>query len=187
VSEPDDLRALAARLLVVSDAERRRIEGDLHDGVQQDLVALAINLELARTLSDSDPAAAKKLLEEIRRDVQQTLDDVRVLARGIYPPILPARGLADALRLVPAQVNVTALGRYPLEVEQTVYFCCLELVTHTSGRATVRVWDGEGTLCFEVAGDGLDGGDLSIVRDRLIAVGGGLTASASGARGTVPL
>jgi hypothetical protein len=186
VSEPD-VRALAARLMAAADAERRRIEGELHDGVQQDLVALAVSVELARTLADSDPAAAKTLLEEIRRDVQQTLDGVRALAHSVYPPILPVRGLADALRPVPAHVDVTALGRYPLEVEQTVYFCCLDLLTHTSGRTTVRVWEGEGSLCFEVAGDSLGGGDLSIVRDRLAALGGAMTASASGACGTVPL
>ena len=186
MSELDDLRALTARLTSSADAERRRIERDLHGGVQQDLVALAVNLELARALADSDPDGVKKLLEDVRRDVQETLDGVRALAHGIYPPILPARGLADALRPAPAEVQITAPGRYPLEVEQTVYFCCVELLSHARGRATIRIWNEEEALCFEVAGERLDG-DLSGVSDRLAALGGSLTASAGAARGTVPL
>jgi signal transduction histidine kinase len=187
VSELDDLRALTARLTSAADAERRRIERDLHDGVQQDLVALAVNLELARTLTDSDPDGAKKLLDEVRRDVQETLDDVRVLAHGIYPPILAARGLVDALRPIPAEVQVTALARYPLEVEQNVYFCCVELLSHVRGRATIRIWSEAETICFEVAGESLDGDDLSSVCDRLAALGGSLAVSASAASGKVPL
>jgi signal transduction histidine kinase len=185
--ESDDLRALAARLTSAADAERRRIEHDLHDGVQQDLVALAVNLELARALADSDPDGAKKLLEQIRRDVQEALDGVRALAHGIYPPVLRARGLTDALRSIPARVQVNTRGRYALEAEQTVYFGCVELLSHTLGPATVRVWDEDECLCFEVAGETLDGDDLSDVRDRLAALGGSLTTSASAAHGTVPL
>jgi signal transduction histidine kinase len=187
VAEPDDLRALAARLTSAADAERRKIERELHDGVQQDLVALAVNLELARTLADADPEEAKKLLEQIRRDAQETLDGVRALAHEVYPAMLTARGLVDALRPCSAEVQATGLGRYPLEVEQTVYFCCVELLSHVRGRATIRIWDEEETLCFEVAGESLASDDLSGVSDRLAALGGRLTLSESGARGTLPL
>jgi glucose-6-phosphate-specific signal transduction histidine kinase len=187
VAELDDLRALAARLTSAADAGRRKIERDLHDGVQQDLVALAVNLELARTLADSDPEGAKKLLEQVRRDALETLDGVRALAHGIYPAMLTARGLVDALRPVPAEVQATGIARYPLEIEQTVYFCCVELLSHVRGRASIRIWGEDETLCFEVAADSLDGDDLSGVSDRLAAHGGSLTTSAGAARGTLPL
>jgi signal transduction histidine kinase len=188
VSEVDDPRALAARLRAAADAERRGIERDLHDGVQQDLVALAVNLQLARKLADSDLAATSTLLDEMRQDVQEALDGVRALAQGVYPPILPVRGLADALRTIPAPVEATAVGRYPLEVEETVYFCCLELLRHASASATVRLWQTEGTLCFAITGDiVVDGDHLAVVRDRLAALGGRLTTSAGDARGMIPL
>jgi signal transduction histidine kinase len=187
VSEVDDPRALAARIRAAADAERRGIERDLHDGVQQDLVALAVNLQLARKLADSDLVATSTLLDEMRQDVQETLDGVRALAQGVYPPILPVRGLADALRTI-ARVEATAVGRYPLEVEETVYFCCLELLRNARASATVRLWQAEGTLCFAITGDiVVDGDHLAVVRDRLAALGGRLTTSAGDARGMIPL
>lgn len=187
MSEVDDPRALAARIRAAADAERRGIERDLHDGVQQDLVALAVNLQLARKLADSDLAATSTLLDEMRQDVQETLDGVRALAQGVYPPILPVRGLADALRTI-ARVEATAVGRYPLEVEETVYFCCLELLRNARASATVRLWQAEGTLCFAITGDiVVDGDHLAVVRDRLAALGGRLTTSAGDARGMIPL
>src|SRR4029077_13964050 len=102
VRDSDDSPTLAARLQAAADAVRRMIERDLHDGAQQDLVALAVNLQLARELADSDLAAAKSLLDDLRRDVQETLDGLRSLAHGVYPSLLPLRGLVDALRTVPA-------------------------------------------------------------------------------------
>jgi signal transduction histidine kinase len=181
----DDSPTLAARLLAAADAERRRIEGDLHDGAQQDLVALAVNLQLARQLADTDLAAAKSLLDELRRDVQETLDGLRALSHAVYPSLLPLRGLADALRTVPAPVETTGLARYPLEVEETVYFCCLELLRHADASATGRVWEEAGSVCFAITGDVGDE-DLSVVRDRVAAVGGRVTTSAGETRGAVP-
>ena len=97
MSDGDDSPTLAARLSAAADADRRRIERDLHDGAQQDLVALAVNLQLARALADADLSAAKSLLDQLQRDVQETLDRLRSLAHGVYPSLLPLRGLADAL------------------------------------------------------------------------------------------
>ncbi|HVH50538.1 MAG TPA: histidine kinase [Gaiellaceae bacterium] len=173
---------LAARLTAAADGERRRIERDLHDGVQQDLVALAVNLELARQLADSDLATAKTLLEEMRHNVQEALDGVRTLAHDVYPSLLPVRGLADAFRTLP--VEVSALARYPLEVEQTVYFCCVELSRHAS--TPVRVGERDGKLCFAVDEE-LDADALVGIRDRVAALGGELTVTAGETRGIVPL
>ena len=183
----DDPRQLAARLRAAADAERRGIERDLHDGVQQDLVALAVNLEVALQLTDSDLAAAKVRLLDMREDVQSTLDGVRALAHSVYPSILPPRGLAAALRTIGAPVDTTMLERYPLEIEETVYFCCLELLRHANPDATVRVWQTGEALCFAITGEVVDDTDLSVVCDRIAAVGGRLTTSAVEIRGTIPL
>src|SRR5438876_4805643 len=96
--EVEELRASRARVVAAADAERRRIERDLHDGVQQHLVALAVNLQLARQLADSDPEALRSLLDDLTRDVHEALESVRALARQVYPPLLLDRGLAEALR-----------------------------------------------------------------------------------------
>ncbi len=183
----DDSLALAARLRAAADAERRRIERDLHDGAQQDLVALAVNLQLARQLADTDLKAATSLLDELRDDVQGTLDGLRSLAHGVYPSLLPLRGLADALRTLPVPVETTGLGRYPIEVEETVYFCCLELLRHVGTSATGRVWQEAGSLCFAITGDVGDDESLSVVRDRVASLGGSVTTSAGETRGAVRL
>lgn len=96
------LQASRKRMLVAADAERRRIERDLHEGVQQQLVALSVNLQLADGLMNTDPAAARILLGEIRREVKEALDDTRQLALRIYPP-LEAVGLATTLRSAAAE------------------------------------------------------------------------------------
>jgi signal transduction histidine kinase len=190
--EVAELRASRKRLVLAADADRRRIERDLHDGVQQDLVALAVNLQLAGRLADADPAAAKTLLEEMGRDVQQALDETAHLAERIYPPLLEARGLAAALRSAavragtPATVEVTAAAGYPPELAAAVYLCCLEALEHAGGaRATVWIRDDEGGLTFEVGGDGDDSGaGLDRLRDRVEALGGRLTISSEPGRGT---
>ena len=135
----------------------------LHDGVQQHLVALAVNLQLATRLVDADPAAAKALLDEMGRDVQQALDETAELAQRIYPPLLEAGGLAAALRAaaasagVPSSVEVAADARLPARGRAgAVYFCCLEALEHAGAgaRATITVRDEEGALAFEVVEDG---------------------------------
>ena len=116
--------------------------------------------------------------------MQETLDRLRSLAHGVYPSLLPLRGLADALRTVP--VETTGLARYPLEVEETVYFCCVELLRHAGASATGRVWEEADNVCFAIKGD-VDDDDLSVVRDRVAALGGRVTTSAGETRGTIPL
>ena len=169
-----------------ADDERRRIERELHDGVQQHLVALAVNLQLVERLVDEDPAAAKALLEELGRDVSQALEEAAQLAQRIHPPLLETGGLAAALRAaassagVPSSVEVETTVTYPPEVVTTVYLCWLEALNDAiaGARVTIAVREAEGGLSFEIGGcDQLP----DRLRDRVEALGGG----ARGPRGRV--
>jgi signal transduction histidine kinase len=187
-----ELRESRARIVASGDAERRRVERDLHDGAQQHLVALAINLRLARDVVAEDPAGADEMLGQMADDVQLTIKDLRELAHGIYPPLLADGGLGDALRAAasrsPLSVHVTVadgVGRYSSEVEAAVYFSCLEALQNAAKHAQgatveLRVWEESGGLLFAVADDG-PGFDPQAARgghgfvnmsDRLGAVGG---------------
>ena len=128
-----DLHAAQRRLVTAQDVERRRLERNIHDGAQQQLVALAVKLKLADALVERDPAQARTMLEGLQADTQTALEELRDLARGIYPPLLADQGLAAALtaqaRRSPVPVAVEApgdLGRFAPEVEAAVYFSCLE-------------------------------------------------------------
>ena len=165
------------------DRERRRIEEALHDGVQQDLAATVVALELARELLDSDPTAARDALEELATQVKGALDRVRALAGTVYPSILPARGLTDALRSL--DIETGDLGRYPLEIEEALYFSCSAL----RGRAVqARVWSDGAALRLELLGvTAVEGDELSHARARIAAVGGQLDLSAGRVSAAVPL
>jgi signal transduction histidine kinase len=203
--QAEELRESRARVVAAGDAERRRIERDLHDGAQQHLIALAVNLRLARELSRSDPAAAQSLLDELASDVKDALERFRELAHGIYPPILEARGLADGLRAVAARGPIrarvetdSAIERHSPEVEATVYFCCLEALQNAGkhagegAHATVRLWEDVDSLRFEVIDDGIGfdpssrhrGAGLTNIEDRLGALGGRLAVRSSQGDGT---
>jgi signal transduction histidine kinase len=201
--QSDELRASRARVVTAADAERRRIERDLHDGAQQYLVGLAVNLPIARRLADSDPERAKRMLDELSPAIQEALESLRDLAHGIYPPLLQDRGLADALSnaasraTIPTRVEASAAGRYGADVEAAVYFCCVEALQNASkyagegSRATLRLWEEEGGLLFEVGDDGPGigpragrGAGLTNMRDRLGAIGGSLRIESVAGRGT---
>ena len=210
--QAEQLRVSRARVVSAGDAERRRIERDLHDGAQQQLVALIANLRLARELASSDPAQATVLLEQLGSDLKAALGDLRELAQGIYPPLLASRGLAEALSAVAARapnrtrLEAALIGRYGPEIESTVYFCCLEALQNVAkhagdaAAATIRVWEEARGLLFEVSDDGAGfdptraagGAGLANMTDRLGAIGGSLridSAPGRGARvvGTIPL
>ena len=191
------------RILASADAERRRIERDLHDGAQQRLVALRIKLELAEEVLAQDPQRGRELLHEIGDETIEALEDVRALAHGVYPALLTQRGLGEALRdaalrsPIPARVDSDGTGRYPPEVESAVYFCCMEAmqntVKHGLGATVIAIGlSSDGGLRFEVADDG-SGFDLATtppgagfenMRDRLGAVGGELTFVSELGQGT---
>jgi signal transduction histidine kinase len=214
----DELRAQAAalresraRIVASGDAERRRLERNLHDGAQQNLVALAVNLRLARDIVTDDPGAAAEMLDELALEVKRTIQDLRELAHGIYPPLLADSGLGEALRAAagrsPLAVTVTAgqIGRYTPEIEAAVYFCCLEALQnaakHAQGaRVEVRIWEDSGGLLFSVTDDGpgfeparaRQGHGFVNMADRLGAIGGTVrwqSAPGAGAQiyGSIPL
>lgn len=205
-TEVAELRASRARLVLAADADCRRIERDLHDGAQQELVALAIKLQLAGSLVDADAAAAKALLEEMERDVEQALDGAARLAQRIYAQLVETGGLAPALRAaavgagVPASVNVAADSTYAPEISRTIYLCWLETLEHAGGggRATVALRDEDGALTFEFveagarsAADAQRSTRLDGLRDRVEALGGRFTvesdADATRLYGSLPL
>jgi signal transduction histidine kinase len=163
--QADELRASRARLVVSADMERRKIERDLHDGAQQHLVLLAVKLSLARELLARDPEAASQMLGTLAETIKETIDEVREVAHGIYPPLLLESGLAVALRVAGGRssldvtVEADAVGRYPSEVEAALYYCCVEALQNASKHASpcrviIRLHEEEDVVRFEVSDDG---------------------------------
>ena len=178
--ENDDLRASRRRFALAADAERRGLERALHDGVQQQLVGLAANLELTAGSMDADPEAANELLAEMARDVRDAMDQARELADRIYPPQLEVGGLVAALRSaaadanVPARIEIARDQTYPPEVAGAMYFCCRDLLENVSAGSTVAITarsDG-GALAFDIAVDGDLHADRALLGDRIEALGG---------------
>jgi signal transduction histidine kinase len=198
-----ELRQSRARILAAADDERRRIERDLHDGGQQRLVALRIRLELAEDMLGEDPARARDMLHRLGGDVEAALDELRSLAAGVYPSLLSARGLCDALRTaalqspLPTTVDVDGSDRYSDEIETAAYFCCVEalqnVAKHAPDSSSVSIaLSRNGDLRFEVRDDGpgfvveeVDPGDgLLNMRDRMAAVDGELDIRSRPGAGT---
>jgi signal transduction histidine kinase len=198
-----ELRASRQRLVAAQDAERRRLERNIHDGAQQQLVAFAVKLGLARSLATRDAVQADVLLQELQAGVQDTLDDLRDLARGIYPPLLADQGLVVALQgqarkgAMPVDVDGGGLGRLPQEMEAAIYFCCLEALQNIAkyagaSKAEINFAHADGSLVFRVQDDGRGfdpaatqrGSGLQNMEDRLAALGGTLVISSSPGAGT---
>ena len=199
----EELRASRKRLVTAQDEERRRLERNIHDGAQQQLVALKLRLRLAEATAEKDPTATKQALAELSEATQAALDDLRDLARGIYPPLLADQGLTVALeaqaRKSPVEVLVSSeiTGRYPQEAEAAVYFCALEALQNIAkyaeaSSATVRLWTEDGMLAFSVTdtGRGFDpsqtgyGTGLQGMADRLAALGGSFEVRSEPGAGT---
>ena len=142
----EDLRASRRRLVSAADADRRAFEGELHDGVQQHLVALSVDLRRLAGLIDTDPIAAHALLDEMTANVRAAMAEATALAGRIYPPLLAARGLASAIRSAAEGLGVTIAGRrpagagYPPEITTAIYWTCVETLSFASpgSEATVR-------------------------------------------------
>lgn len=209
--QADELRASRARVVASGDAERRRVERNLHDGAQQHLVALAVNLRLTKDVVTEDPEMAAQMLDELGEAVQETIRELRELAHGIYPPLLVDSGLGEALKAVvnrsplDTELITEGIGRYGGDVEAAVYFCCLEALQNAgkhaaSSHVVVRVWEESGSLLFEVRDDG-PGFDVRTAQrghgyvnmmDRLGAIGGAVRweseiGHGTAIRGSLPL
>jgi len=201
----EELQASRLRIVTASDAARRAIERNLHDGAQQHLVALAVKLGLAAGLAeDGETEMVPQLLTDLRADVQATIKEVRELAHGIYPPLLRDRGLDEALRTaarrsgLQCSVEVDLPGRYPEQAETAAYFCCTEALQNAGKYAgegasvTLTVSDGDGALRVEVADDGAgfdaasrpEGHGFMNMRDRLGAIGGTFELASAPGQGT---
>ena len=199
-----ELQSSRARIVSAADGERRRIERNLHDGAQQLLTAIAVKLRLVSELAEQDRDMARNLLAEANSEINDAARDLRDLAHGIYPPLLAESGLPDALAAaarrstMPTTVDAGTLGRYPAEVEATVYFCCLEAIQNASKHAgegatlTLRLREDAGMLTFDVVDDGKGfdaqgrglGAGFVNMADRLGALGGSLRVESAPQRGT---
>ncbi len=198
-----ELQLSRARIAAGAEHERRRIERDLHDGAQQRLVALRIELELAEAIVLTDPERGVARLRELEHEVEEALEELRALAHGVYPPVLADRGLDDALRDVAMRSTVRVdvvshdVGRFSTEVEAAVYFCVLEALQnvqkHAGARRIVVTLDGSARdrLRFSVRDDGggaagiEPGAGITNMRDRLAAIGGAVDVSSRLGIGTV--
>jgi signal transduction histidine kinase len=198
-----DLHESRQRLVAAQDEERRRLERNLHDGAQQQLVAMSVKLRLLKAFASKDPARAEVIASQLQAESQEALENLRDLARGIYPPLLADKGLPAALeaqaRKSAVEVNVQPDGvaRYAAEIEATVYFCVLEGLQNVAkyaeaSRATVRLIERHGELVFEVSDDGVGfdpsttpgGTGLQNMRDRVEALGGSLHVRSAPGEGT---
>ncbi|HJR91965.1 MAG TPA: histidine kinase [Acidimicrobiia bacterium] len=190
----DELRQSRRRIVSVQDETRRRLERDLHDGAQQQLVALKVKLSLAAKMATDSPRTAE-VLSGLNAEAETAIQSMRALARGIYPPLLEAEGLGPAISAlargasVPVSVDLAGIGRHPTQIESTVYFCVAEALQHAirHGRArSVHIWIRvEGNeLAFTlrhdgVPAEGLSNGSINLA-DRLDSVRGRLDMDANG-------
>jgi signal transduction histidine kinase len=199
----EEIRASRLRLVAAQDAERRRIERNIHDGAQQQLVALAIKLSITESMIGTDTEGERELLAELREDAAGAVEELRDLARGIYPPLLAGEGLVTALQAqarkaaVPTSVTAEGVGRYQQDLEAAVYFCVLEALQNVAKyagatRAEVRLAASGHHLRFEVTDDGAGfdpessgyGTGLQGMADRLLAHGGSLAVRSAPGAGT---
>jgi signal transduction histidine kinase len=199
----EDLKASRQRIVAAQDERAKKLERNIHDGAQQQLVALSVKIGLVERVLPSDTEKASSMLGEVKSEANDALETLRDLARGIYPPLLADKGLGAALESqarkssVPVSVEVDGIGRYPQEAEAAVYFSCLEALQNVAkyaeaSRATVRLGQAADSLTFEVIDDGRGfdpatasrGTGLQGIADRLAALGGNLTVRSAPGEGT---
>lgn len=199
----EELRASRQRLVAAQDDERRRLERNIHDGVQQQLVALNVQLGLLANVAARDPGEAASIATTLQAQASATLDDLRDLARGIFPPLLADQGLGTAIEAqarkaaVPTTVEIDGVGRYAQDVEAAVYFSVLEALNNVAKyaeatEARISLAQQNGSLEFRVRDDGRgfdpaanrDGTGLQGMADRIDAIGGSLTIESERGAGT---
>jgi signal transduction histidine kinase len=201
----EELRESRRRLVALQDETRRKLERDLHDGAQQQLVALKVKLGLSRMIAEKDGASQTvALLREMSEESDDVVEALRSFARGVYPPLLEAEGLAAAVAAqarrspFPVTMETDTIGRYSRDIEATIYFCVIEALRSSMERvgvtrADVRLAQSNGSVTFEVSDDGNvepDSGApandvLVLMNDRVDAVAGTLTVAARPEEGTV--
>jgi signal transduction histidine kinase len=206
VARAGELQASRERLISTQDAERRRLERDIHDGAQQHLVALTVNLRLVQKIAVRSPERAARVLSEQADAAGVAIETLASLSRGIYPRALSDEGLVPALRsavatsAIPVIIDAAGVGRLPAPVEAALYFCCMEAVQnaakHSGARSvSVRLAENQDRwhLIVTDKGTGFDqavagvagpGAGLANMRDRLDAVGGTVTVGSPPGRGT---
>jgi signal transduction histidine kinase len=197
----EDLAASRARIVSAGDAERRRLERNLHDGAQQRLVTLSLSLRLALTKLETDPEAARALLQSAGSELGQALEELRELARGIHPAVLTDRGLGQAVESLASRVPVTVevdelpAARLPEPIEAAAYYLIAEALTNVAkyaraSEARVRVARADGSVVVQVSDDGIGGADaaggsgLRGLADRVEALGGRLDVTSPPGGGT---
>jgi len=187
----EEVRASRQRLVAAQDEERRKLERNIHDGAQQQLVALTVKLRLLEQIAVRDPEKARQIATQLQEEATDALDDLRDLARGIYPPLLADKGLPAALeaqaRKSPVPVSVAAgdLGRFSQDVEAAIYFSCLEALQNVTkyaeaSQVEISLTRSNGRIAFAVTDDGVGfdpastshGSGLQGIADRLDALGG---------------
>ena len=196
-----ELRGSRERMLQIGLEERRRLERDLHDGAQQRLVSMALNIRLARAKLNQDPLAAEQLLASAGEELESALEELRELARGIHPAVLTDRGLGTALQTlanrapVPVELGELPDERLPEAVELAAYFVVAEALTNVAKyaqatHATVQVERHNGRVVVEVSDDGVGGADpgrgtgLRGLADRLAVIEGRLEVESEQGHGT---
>ena len=202
-AQADEIRTSRQRIVATQDAERRRLERDIHDGAQQHLVALAVKLRLAKTMTEKKPDKATAMLDQLEAQMDDALSTLDELARGIYPPLLEQRGIAEALSArrdgAPMEITVEdrTASRFDPAIELATYFCCLEALQNVAKYAEARnvqisLRQQDGELRFAVTDDGRGfdpettpkGSRLQNMADRLAALGGSLEIASKPGSGT---
>jgi PAS domain S-box-containing protein len=198
----DELRASRARIVEAADAARRKIERDLHDGAQQRLVTLALDVRVARSRLARDPESAGPFLDRLGEELKEASAELRELARGIHPAVLTERGLAPAVETLaarapfPVEVGALPSERLPPVVEATAYFTVSEALTNVAkyanaSHATVRLTHDSDELVVEIQDDGVGGAQagtgsgLSGLADRVGACDGSLSVTSPAGEGTL--
>jgi signal transduction histidine kinase len=197
----EQLAASRARIVEAGDAERRRLERNLHDGAQQRLVALAVDLRLVSATLEKDPHSARKTLAVAQDELAEGLDELRELARGLHPAVLTERGLGAALKALanraPVPVEITELPEQRLAgpVEAAAYYVVAEAITNVAkyahaSKVTVSVRRSNGHAAVTVSDDGVGGADAALgtglrgLADRIEALDGHLDVDSPPERGT---
>jgi signal transduction histidine kinase len=193
-----------ARVVEAVDLQRESLERDIHDGVQQRLVAVRIQLGLATDLAKDD-ARLRQVLAEIGESLEEAIDELREVAHGVHPQVLTDQGLVAALAHVaraaagPVEIASAGIGRYPANLESAIYYCCREAIQNASKhggpsvRISISLHEEQGVIAFAVSDDGpgfnvataAPGRGLQHMRDRILLLGGRVSIVSSAGAGTV--